>query len=274
MTKKRDRTKKPSMPRGWKAPHAQVMRWLDDLEDALRDQNFKLAKQLAQKTLRHVPVRSQPGKDALGYLGMALGMLDEYEASYQALSEALVMQPERADLWYNRSLSACFTVRTGQSLRDLEQAVALEHNPSLLATYNERLDFMRQIVAEELALRGPDFTLEQLIEQQQLFNQALALYQSGLYTKAGLAFKRVIDIADVLPQPWANLAGCYMWQERYDEAEAALHRALEIDPDYQLAQENLLYLPTVRQYGLAALKTSIKPAFAEGQISRSVIFTE
>ncbi|MGC9397446.1 MAG: tetratricopeptide repeat protein, partial [Anaerolineae bacterium] len=251
-----------------------VMRWLDDLEDALREQNFKLARRLAQKILRHVPVQSGPGKEALGHLGMALAMLDEYEASYQTLSEALALQPERSDLWYNRSLSATFTVRTGQSLLDLEQAVALEQDSSLLATYNERLDFMRHIVAEELALRGPDFTLEQLIEQQQLFNHALALFQAKRYVDAEAAFKRVIEIADVLPQPWANLAGCYMWQERYDEAEAALRRALEIDPDYPLAQENLLYLPTVRQYGLAALKTSIKPAFAEGQISRSVIFTE
>ncbi len=274
MIKKRDRAKKSTMPRGWKAPHAQVVRWLDDLEDALREQNFKLAKQLAQKVLRHVPAQSGPGKEALGYLGMALSMLDEYEASYQTLSAALVLQPERSDLWYNHSLSATFTVRTGQSLRDLEQAVALEQDPSLLATYNERLDFMRGIVAEELALRGPDFTLEQLIEQQQLFNHALALFQAKRYQDAEAAFKRVIEIADVLPQPWANLAGCYMCQERYDEAEAALHRALEIDPDYRLAQENLLYLPRLRQDGLAALTTTIKPAFPAGQIPHSIIFTQ
>ena len=274
MTKKRDRTKKPSIPHGWKAPYAQVMRWLDDLEDALRDQNFKLAKQLAQKILRHVPAHSAPGKDALCHLGTALAMLDEYEASYQALSEALAMQPERSDLWYNRSLSACFTIRIGQSLRDLEQAVALEHDQSLLAVYNERLDFMRHIVADEIALRGPDFTLERLIEQQHLFNQALALFQAKRYSEAELAFKRVIEIADILPQPWANLAGCYMWQERYDEAEAALQRALEIDPSYELAQQNLQQMPTIRQYGLAALKTSIKLAFAGEQISHGVIFTK
>lgn len=274
MAKKRDRTKKPSIPRGWKTPFAQVVRWLNDLEDALRDQNFKLAKQVAKKILRHVPPHSGPGKDALGYLGLAQAMLDEYEASYQTLSEALALQPERADLWYNRSLSACFTVRTGQSLRDLEKAVALEQDQSLLATYKDRLDFMRGIVAEELVLRGPDFTLERLIEQQHLFNHALALFQAKRYREAELTFKQVIAIADVLPQPWANLAGCYMWQERYDEAEAALKRAIEIDPDYQLAQQNLLNLPRIRQHGLAALPTAIKPAFPEGQIPHSIIFAE
>ena len=274
MAKKRDRTKQSSLQRGWKAPFAQVMRWMNDLEEALRDQNFKLAKQVAQKILRHVPPHSGPGKDALGHLGLAQGMLDEYEASYQTLSAALAMQPERADLWYNRSLSATYTVRTGQALRDLEQAVALEQDESLLATYKDRLDFMRSIVAEELALRGPDSTLERLIEQQHLFNHALVLFQAKRYHEAELAFKRVIEIADVLPQPWANLAGCYMWQERYDEAEVALGRALEIDPDYQLAQENLRNLPRIRQYGLPALTTTIKPAFPKGQIPRSVIFAE
>jgi len=39
MAKKRDRTKKPSIPRGWKAPFAQMMRWLDDLEVFLWSKN-------------------------------------------------------------------------------------------------------------------------------------------------------------------------------------------------------------------------------------------
>jgi hypothetical protein len=32
MAKKRDSVKKSSLPRDWKAPFAQVMRWLADLE--------------------------------------------------------------------------------------------------------------------------------------------------------------------------------------------------------------------------------------------------
>jgi len=267
-------TKKSANPRGWKASYAQVERWMIETEAALRAQNFKLVKALAQKVLRHVPSASAPGKDALNYLGTALAMLQEYEASYQVLSEALALQPENAELWYNRSLSARFTVRFGQSLRDLEQAIALEDDEKLLAMYTEQLGFMRKITAEDMALRGPDFTLDQLIEQQHLFNQAIALFEKRQYTEAERVLKQVIEMADVLPQPWANLAGCYMWQQRYDEAEAALKRALEIDPTYELAQENLQMMPIIRQRGVSALTTTIKPAFAGEQIRQDLIILE
>lgn len=39
---------------------------------------------------------------------------------------------------------------------------------------------------------------------------------------------------------------CSSTAHRFDEAEAALRHALEIDLDYQLAQENLLDLSTIR----------------------------
>jgi len=38
-------------------------------------------------------------------------------------------------------------------------------------------------------------------------------------------------------------------QERYDEAEEALKRALEIDPKYAIAKRNLAALPETRRTG-------------------------
>ncbi len=165
MTKKRDRAKKSSMPRHWKAPVVQVNRWQDELSGAIYAHEFKLAKQLAQKILRHVPVASAPGKYALEQLGVVFSMLQEFEAAYQTLSKAVSLQPERSDIWYNLSLAACFTTRTAESLSCVEKAAALEPDKSLWDSYTKRLDFMREVVARELALRGPDFTVEQLLEQ-------------------------------------------------------------------------------------------------------------
>ncbi len=99
-------------------------------------------------------------------------------------------------------------------------------------------------------------------------------FQERRYAEAEATFKRVIEMGDVLPQPWANLAGCYMWQERYDEAEAAYKRALEVDPDYSLARQNLQLLPLIRQRGLASLSSTIKQPFAETPIHQSLTFIE
>ena len=56
-------------------------------------------------------------------------------------------------------------------------------------------------------------------------------------------------MGDCLPQPWGNLGICLMMQERYDEAEEALKRALVIDPKYAIAKNNLAALPKPERLG-------------------------
>lgn len=73
--------------------------------------------------------------------------------------------------------------------------------------------------------------------------------QAQQWSLAEQAFRQVIQMGDCLPQPWGNLGGCLIMQQRYDEAEAALKRALEIDPNYRHARDNLALLPQTRRLG-------------------------
>jgi len=50
-------------------------------------------------------------------------------------------------------------------------------------------------------------------------------------------------------QPQNSLGVCLLMQRRFDEAEAAFRRALEIDPDYKLARKQLKQLKKIRQTG-------------------------
>jgi len=274
MAKKYRRRRTSSRPRGRQVSSRKVDQWFYELEEALRDESFEEAKQLTRKILRNIPRDSEAGLDALNHLATTLGMLHEYAAAYKVLSEAIELDPERSEFWYNRALSAIYTARTGQALRDLERAIALEQDKRVLRVYQEKLDFFRRAVNQDIALRGPDFTLEQLIEQQAVFNQGMALLEEERYEEAEPLFKQVIEMGDVLPQPWANLAGCYMAQERYDEAEAALKRALEIDPTYDVALQNLLKMPYIREHGIDALEKRIRSPFKETPLPHTITMIE
>jgi hypothetical protein len=59
-------------------------------------------------------------------------------------------------------------------------------------------------------------------------------------------------------------------QQRYDEAESALRRALEIDPDYELARRNLEAMPHIRRSGVAGV--DIRSPFDGKQIKQSLTF--
>ena len=271
MGKKRKRKRKAGPTRtGWGASPGQVEAWLGTAGQQLMEERYEACAQTARRVLRHVPGNSRPAGEAYNHLGIALSMLQDFDGAYEALSEALAVLPEDAMVWYNRAGAGRYTMRFGQSVRDLERALKLETKPDLRRQYEEDLALIREIVHKEMARRGPDFTLDDLIEQQETFQTALRLMEKKEWTEAEGALRRVIEMGDCNPQPWGNLAGCLVMQERYDEAEEALHRALEIDPDYDLARRNLALLPMIRQSGMPDFE--LRHPFKGDELKQSVTF--
>src|SRR5229473_8687921 len=127
------------------------------------------------------------------------------------------------------------------------------------------------MAGESQKLRGPNFTLDQLIEQEDHFQNGLQLMEAGQWQEAEQAFQASIDMGDCLPQPWGNLGISLMMQERYDEAEAALKRALDMDPRYTLAKENLAALPKIRRTGLPPI-VDIRDPFKSSKLKQSITF--
>ncbi len=224
-----------------------------------------------ERLLNYLPKSAPQRVDALEQLGTAQGMLQNFPQSYAAYTEALSLDPNNAELWFNRGMASRFTSRFGRSLRDYERAKELNIRPELAKKPEKELKFARELAEKTLKLRGPDFTLDQLIEQEGLFQDGLQLMEAGEWEKAEQAFRTAIAMGDCLPQPWGNLGISLMMQERYDEAEAALRRALVIDPRYKLAKENLAALPGIRRTGIPPM-VDIKEPFKDSKLKQSITF--
>jgi tetratricopeptide (TPR) repeat protein len=179
----------------------------------------------------------------------AYGMLQNYAGSYEALTEALALNPKDPYLWYNRGLSSRFTSRAGRSYRDFERAAELNPSSELKEEIAEALKFSRELAEGVMKERGPDFTLGQLIEQEDHFQHGLQIMQAGKWEEAIQSFQAAIALADCMPQPWGNMGVCLLMLERYDESEEALKRALAIDQDYTIAKNNLVKLSEARRNG-------------------------
>src|SRR5712692_4206376 len=236
-----------------------VDKYLDLIGHQIFQGNYTEAVATCERLLNYLPMNAPQRIDVLDQLGTAQAMLQNFPQSYEAYTEALSLDPNNAELWFNRGMASRFNSRFGRSLRDYERAKELNVRPELAKKIEEELEFARKMAEKTLKLRGPDFTLDQLIEQEGLFQDGLQLTEAGEWEEAEQAFQAAIAMGDCLPQPWGNLGICLMMQQRYDEAEAALKRALEIDPKYTIAKNNLVVLRTSRRTGPPALVEQNEP---------------
>jgi len=248
-----------------------VDKYLDLIGTQILHGNFAEAVTNCERLLNYLPRNAPQRADALAQLGVAHGMLQNFAQSYEAYTEALALDPNNVELWYNRSTASRFTSRFGQALRDNERAIELNTRSELTEKLAKDLKFNQMMAEKSIKLRGPNFTVDQLIEQEILFQQGLKLLETNAWEEAAQAFQASIALGDCLSQPWGNLGICLMMQERYDEAEAALKRALVIDPKYTIAKNNLAALPELRRTGPPAM-VAINEPFKNSKLKQSITF--
>jgi Tfp pilus assembly protein PilF len=95
------------------------------------------------------------------------------------------------------------------------------------------------------------------------------------WAEAEPLLRQSIALGDVLPQPWGNLGLCLLMPRQFDAAEVALRRALEIDPSYTIARQNLAGLPAIRATGkLPAMRINKAFEGKPGKLSLAFLVTE
>lgn len=241
-------TKVQKQPKGWLVGRQQIDDWLAKATMQLSAQEYDGAVQTCRRILKYIPKKDKMYAEVLGTMGMALALQKKFEESFQTLSEAVRIDTEDSYLLFNRGLSARFTSRSGQSLRNFEQVAVMKKDGMITGKIEEELEFARKIALSEMKMRGKDFTLDQLIEQQELFQRGNQLSGQGKWQEAEAAFRKSIEMGDCLPQPWGNLGISLVMQNRFDEAEDAYKHALKLDPKYERAKENLKTLYYWREH--------------------------
>ncbi len=93
---------------------------------------------------------------------------------------------------------------------------------------------------ERAALREhPESTPEAVARGEELYDRAFRYLEAGRYSDAMTGFEAVLKLVPSHYASWANLGAVYAFLERREDAQAALRRALDYRPDYELAQRNL-----------------------------------
>jgi lipoprotein NlpI len=265
-------SKAQKQPKGWLIGRQQVEEMLAKASSKLAAHDYDGAIRTGKRILQYIPRKDKARAEALGMIGMAYALQKRFEESYQTLSEAVRIDPDDSYLLFNRGLSARFTSRTGQSFQDFQRVAEMKKDSMIASKIKEEIEFARKIAESEMRLRGKDFTLDQLIEQQEFFQHGNQLSGQGKWQEAETAFRKSIVMGDCLPQPWGNLGISLVMQNRFDEAEDAYKHALILDPEYKLAKENLDALDYWREHPDEKPQYRITAPFKD--VKSNVIFYE
>ena len=168
-------------------------KWLTKASLQLQREDYARVIMTCQRVLRSVADNSPRRAEALRYMGTAHAMKSENKQAFDAFSQALAIEPNEFDLWYNRGLASLFTSRIGQAFKDFSKAATLCTDRS----YQQRIAFTEQAAREECALRGSGFTLEELIEQEESAQRGVTLMEQEAWSDAEKRFRDVIAMGDV-----------------------------------------------------------------------------
>jgi tetratricopeptide (TPR) repeat protein len=175
-------------------------------------------------------------------LGVCLLELDELDAAIAHLQAAARLEPDEALHRWNLAAAAKQAERMGGAYLALREYNTLrDEGDGAAERQKEAKSFIR---AYERMLREshPGVPLSDVLRGEELFARAYAALTEGRPEDAQRGFEEVLELVPRHYPSWGNLGAAYLALEKREDAIRCLRRALELNPDYALARQNLQML--------------------------------
>jgi Flp pilus assembly protein TadD len=196
------------------------------------------AKRHLERFVAAYPDRAE-GLSALGVCLLELGRLDR---ALGLLHRASELEPEEPLHHWNVASACKQSERMGGCYLALRAYLEREDSgEDAPARREEARSFVR---AYERMLRAsqPGAALSDVLRAEGLFARAHAALSEGRYAAAAESLEAVLELSPSHYPSWAHLGAAYLGLQRRDDAEHCLKRALELNPEYAIARQNMAIL--------------------------------
>jgi Flp pilus assembly protein TadD len=175
-------------------------------------------------------------------LGVCLLELHDVDAALAHLREAARLEPGEALHRWNLAAAAKQAERMGGAYLALREYLTLGDDSE--GAGERRAEARSFVRAYERMLREshPGVALRDVLRGEELFASAYAALTEGRAVDAERGFQEVLALVPRHYPSWGNLGAAYLALEKRDEAARCLRRALELNPDYAAARQNLALL--------------------------------
>jgi len=183
----------------------------------------------------------------------ALSRTDEAEAAFKKEIDSSQYDSVRNDAWGALALLYKDAGRTDDAIAAFEKIVQLQPQKGeaymeLSALYGKKGDRAKQSEALERAKQAGASS-----DPAALLNVGIGHMNDGHYNDAMEVFHRVIDTPDVpaadLAMAWGLLGRCQLNANQMDDGMASLKKAIDLDPNGSMAEENKQILAALQDQG-------------------------
>ena len=167
-------------------------------------------------------------------MGTVYALNGQYDEAIACFDKAIKIFPYFVEAWFNKGASHQKKLEVGETIRAYQKVVELgDPADDFVCNADDFVKGMEKQIHEETGL-----TLDGYLKSMDKFNEAFAAMQKREWGKALTDLKKVVVMNPTNTQSYGNMGICYAHLGRKQEALAAFDKALELDPNYELALLN------------------------------------
>ncbi|MEM7593833.1 MAG: tetratricopeptide repeat protein, partial [Cyanobacteria bacterium P01_A01_bin.83] len=192
-------------------------------------QYYKAALACADKLISYLP-QSPQTSFVLLLRGTVLWNLKYYERSLKSFDQALELNSDYYEPWYNRGNVLSDLGRYEEALYSYDQA--LELNSNYYEAWNNRGNVLSDLGRYEEALYSYDQALKLKPDKVQVWNnRGNVLINLERYEEALYSYDQALELNSNYYAAWNNRSNVLFILERYEEALDSFNQALKLKPN-------------------------------------------
>ncbi|MBI5482451.1 MAG: tetratricopeptide repeat protein [Deltaproteobacteria bacterium] len=227
---------------------------MTDAEAGRLQRAERILQQLRDEAPPDTPLRAQ----AAWGLGTVFAKMDDQEAAYPLLKEAVELDSSRSEFWFNLGMTCLHRLHPYEAEAAWRRGPALDPDEEVACMVRESLDGIEKLTQARVAA-NPAVTHEALRRYERIYREGVAALDQQDAARAGERFRASLALDDHHHQSWGNLGLALLLLDELEEAERALQHALALDPEYEPARRNLEVVSSERAAGTGGSRLVLVP---------------
>jgi tetratricopeptide (TPR) repeat protein len=175
-------------------------------------------------------------------MGVCRALQDKFEEAIQFFRRAVAIFPYFTEAHFNMAMAHLKLGDIGGVVKAFKEVIRVGRDEELVSEARRRLTDLEKGTLELTGL-----SLDTFLYNSEIYSKAFAALQNSQFVLAIDLFRRVLSTDPKHVQSWGNLGLAYAGIGERGRALESLDKALELDPEYEIAAVNKIGIEKMRE---------------------------